>query len=295
MKILISGSSGLVGTALVFNLVADGHQIFRLVRTKQEEGIYWNPSEPFHDRDSLEGLDAVIHLAGESIAEGRWNDEKKRKIRESRVDGTRHLTETLISLTTPPNRFICASASGYYGNRGSEILEEESPAGEGFLPEVCKEWEAATRPAEEKGIRVVNLRFGIILSQKGGALVKMLPPFKLGAGGKIGSGKQYWSWIDLDDVVGVIEHAVHHDDLRGPVNTSTPNPVTNSEFTSTLARVLKRPAIFPVPAFAARAAFGEMADALLLCSARMRPAKLISAGYTFAYPDLESSLRHLLT
>jgi uncharacterized protein len=295
MKIIISGSTGLVGTALVFNLVAEGHEIFRLVRSKSEEGIYWNPNEPVPDRSALEGFDVVIHLAGESIAEGRWNEEKKRKIRKSRIEGTRHLTEAITSLNSPPRLFICASASGYYGDRGTEILVEETPAGQGFLPDVCREWEAATDPAATKGIRVVNLRFGIILSQNGGALPKMLSPFRLGVGGRIGSGKQYWSWIDLEDVVGVIESVIQNETLQGPVNTSTPNPVTNAEFTQILARVLKRPAFFPVPAFAARAAFGEMADALLLCSARMQPSKLIASGYTFAYPDLESSLRHLLT
>ncbi|MCI0603872.1 TIGR01777 family oxidoreductase [bacterium] len=294
MKIIISGSSGLVGSALVFNLISDGHQVFRLVRSSKQDGIVWDPKQPFADRSVLEGFDAVIHLAGESIAEGRWNEEKKRAIRESRVLGTRHLSDAIASLNSPPKVFVCASASGYYGDRGDEILREESPPGTGFLPDVCKEWEAATQSAADKGIRVVNTRFGIILSQKGGALPKMITPFKLGAGGRIGSGKQYWSWIDLDDVVGVIEHCVNNDALEGPVNTSTPNPVTNAVFTQTLARVLKRPAIFPVPAFAARAAFGEMADALLFCSFRMQPAKLIASGYTFAYPDLESSLLHLL-
>ena len=295
MKIIISGSTGLVGTALVFNLVAEGHEIFRLVRSREEEGIYWDPSEPVQDRSALEGFDAVIHLAGESISEGRWTDEKKGKIRNSRTESTRYLSDALAALTSPPGLFLCASASGYYGDRGAEILREESPPGEGFLPDVCREWEAATQGATAKGIRVVNLRFGIILSKNGGALAKMLPPFRLGAGGRIGSGKQYWSWIDLEDVVGVIEYVIQHETLLGPVNTSTPNPVTNAEFTQILARVLKRPAFLPVPAFAARAAFGEMADALLLSSFRMHPAKLIEAGYTFAYPDLESSLRHLLT
>ena len=295
MRIIISGSTGLVGSSLVFNLVAEGHEIFRLVRSRDEEGVYWDPSGPVPDRSALEGFDVVIHLAGESIAEGRWNEEKKRRIRNSRTEGTRHLSEAIASLSSPPRLFACASASGYYGDRGTEILREESPSGEGFLPDVCREWEAATQVAASKGIRVVNLRFGIILSQNGGALAKMLPPFRLGAGGRIGSGKQYWSWIDLEDVVGVIEYLIQHKTLQGPVNISTPNPVTNAEFTQNLARVLKRPAFFPVPAFAARAVFGEMADALLLCSARMRPTKLIEAGYPFAYPDLESSLRHLLT
>jgi uncharacterized protein (TIGR01777 family) len=294
MKILISGSSGLVGSTLTFNLMADGNQVHRLVRSSSEEGIVWNPKEPIVDRNALEGFDAVVHLAGESISEGKWNDRKKKEIRESRTEGTRHLTEALVTLNTPPKVFVCASASGFYGNRGVEILTEESPAGEGFLPDVCKEWEAAAQLASSKGIRVVNTRFGIILSPNGGALKKMLPPFKMGVGGKIGSGDQFWSWIDLDDVIGIIEYALNTDSLQGPVNVSSPAPVTAKVFTGTLAHVLKRPAIFPVPAFAARAVLGEMANALVLCSFRMHPAKLIACGYTFAYPDLESSLRHQL-
>jgi TIGR01777 family protein len=295
MKILISGSSGLVGSTLTFNLMAEGHQVHRLVRSSKEEGILWNPKEPIADRKALEDFDAVVHLAGESISEGRWNERKKKEIRESRTEGTRHLADALVTLNSPPKVFVCASASGFYGDRGAEILTEESPAGEGFLPDVCKEWEAAAQLASSKGIRVMNLRSGIILGPNGGALKKMLPPFKMGVGGKIGSGEQYWSWIDLDDIVGIIEYALNTDSLQGPVNVSSPAPVTAKDFTDTLARVLKRPAIFPIPDFAARAAFGEMADALLLCSFRMHPAKLIAGGYTFAYPDLESSLRHQLS
>jgi uncharacterized protein (TIGR01777 family) len=294
MKILISGSSGFVGSALTFSLMAEGHQVHRLVRSSKDDGIFWDPKKPIADKKALEDFDGVIHLAGESISEGRWNESKKKEIRESRTEGTRHLTEALISLNSPPKVFICASASGFYGDRGSEVLTEESPAGEGFLPDVCKEWEAAAQIAASKGIRVVNLRSGIILGTKGGALKKMLPPFKLGVGGRIGSGKQFWSWIDLDDVVGIIELALNTDSLQGPVNVSSPAPVTAEVFTNTLAHVLNRPAIFPIPAVAARAAFGEMADALLLGSFRMHPAKVIANRYTFAYPDLESSLRHLL-
>ena len=295
MKVLISGSSGLVGSALVFNLIADGHQVFRLVRSDKEDGIFWNPDQPIQDKKSLEGFDAVVHLAGDNISEGRWNEAKKQKIRSSRTTGTRYLAETLASLNDPPKCFICASASGYYGDRGEELLTEDSGPGHGFLADVCQEWEASTQPVVDRGIRTVFTRFGIILSPKGGALKKMLPPFKMGLGGKIGSGNQYWSWIDLDDTVGIIQFCLANDSLQGPVNVSTPEPVTAETFTDTLGRVLKRPSLFPVPAFAAKLAFGEMAEALLLASFRMKPAKLISAGYNFAFPDLESSLRHLLT
>jgi uncharacterized protein len=294
MKILISGSSGLVGSSVVFNLVADGHQVYRLVRTAQEDGIVWDPLQPIRDIQPYEGFDGVIHLAGENIF-GKWTEEKKRAIRESRVQSTRYLSEALASLTSRPRILICASASGYYGDRGAEVLREDSPPGQGFLAEVCKEWEAATQPAIDKGIRVANLRFGIILSKKGGALHQMLTPFKLGGGAKLGSGEQWWSWIDLDDVVGVIEYCLNSEPLQGPINTATPNPVSNAEFTKTLARVLHRPAILRIPKSFVRRAMGEMANELLFCSFRMEPAKLIAAGYTFAYPDLDSSLRHQLT
>jgi len=294
MKILISGSAGLVGSALTFDLISDGHQVHRLVRSDKEEGIFWDPMTPISDRNSLEGFDAVVHLAGKSISEGRWNEARKKEMRDSRVVGTRHLVEALVSLKNPPKVFVCASASGYYGNRPGEILNEESPAGVGFLADLCKEWEAAAQEAVTKGIRVVNLRLAIVLSPNGGALKKMLPPFKMGVGGKMGSGDQFWSWIDLDDVVGIIEYAIHYDSVQGPLNVGAPEPVTAAVFADTLGSVLKRPAILPVPAFAARTAFGEMADQLLLASFRMEPEKLISSGYIFAYPDLESSLRHLL-
>ncbi len=295
MKVLISGSYGLVGSASGRNLTSENHSITRLVRSTSQEGILWNPLQSFSDTAPLEGFDAVVHLAGESISEGRWNQARKNEIRVSRVEGTKNLCEALAKLSEPPRVLITASASGYYGDRGSEILTEESPAGDkGFLTEVCQEWEQATVAAAQKGIRVVNLRFGIILSKDGGALKKMLPPFRFGVGGKIGSGEQYWSWIDIDDIAGIISFCLNHESLQGPVNAVSPNPVSNAEFTKTLAHVLCRPAIFPMPAFAARVALGEMADDLLLAGARMHPAKLIAAGYTFRYPDLESSLRHLL-
>lgn len=297
MKILITGSTGLIGSALVPSLTSKGHEVIRLVRSTPKSGaagVRWNPEQKYIDIAGLEGLDAVVHLAGENIAEGRWTEERKRRIRDSRVNGTRLLSEALAGLTAPPKTVLSASAIGYYGDRGEEILREDSASGSDFLANVCREWEAATQPAAQKGMRVVNLRFGIVLSKDGGALAKMLPPFQLGAGGKFGSGKQYMSWVALDDVVGVVDYALNNESLSGPVNVVSPNPVTNLEFTKTLGQVLSRPTLFPVPAFAARLVFGEMADALLLGSARVEPARLRESGYIFQYPELKSALRHLI-
>lgn len=294
MKILVTGASGTVGSALVPFLTSEGHSVTRLVRTQPKPGeVRWDPAAGQIDKAGLEGHDAVVHLAGESIA-GRWTATRKRNIRDSRVQGTRLLSETLASLTQPPRVLVCASALGYYGDRGEEVLREDSGAGSGFLAEVCQEWEAAAEPARQKEIRVVHLRMGIILSPTGGALTQMLLPFKLGLGGKIGSGEQYWSWVSVEDVAGAIHHALVTDALRGPANTVAPNPVTNLEFTKTLGRVLRRPTIFPMPAFAARLALGEMADELLLSSARLEPAQLVASGYKFRHPQLEGALRHLL-
>jgi uncharacterized protein (TIGR01777 family) len=241
----------------------------------------------------LQGLDAAVHLAGESIAQ-KWTPESKVRILKSRARGTRLLSESFARLTQPPRVFLCASAIGYYGNRGDEILTEENASGSGFLAEVCREWEAACESATRKGIRVVNLRIGVVLSPTGGVLGRMLSPFRLGLGGRIGSGKQYMSWIAIDDLVAVILHALTCDKLSGPVNAVAPNPVTNFEFTKTLGRVLRRPTVFPVPAWAARLALGEMANDLLLASARVEPTRLASSGYEFQYPELEGALRHVL-
>jgi uncharacterized protein (TIGR01777 family) len=238
--------------------------------------------------------DAVVHLAGENIAAGRWTERQKARIRDSRVKGTRLLCDLLARYSPPPKALVCASAVGYYGDRGDEILKEESAPGSDFLFDVCREWEAATQTAVERGIRVVNLRIGVVLSPLGGALAKMLTPFKLGAGGVIGSGRQYMSWIALDDVVRAFHFALTNQSLLGPVNAVAPNPVTNRDFTRTLGRVLSRPTVFPMPAFAARLAFGEMADALLLASTRVEPARLLAGSFIFRYPDLEGALRHLL-
>ena len=297
MKILVSGSHGLVGSALVKSLVDDGHEVVPLVRRERTFGaleIEWHPNHERLDAQQLEAFDAVFHLAGESIASGRWTDEKKRAIRDSRVKGTTLLSETLARLSQPPSVFVCASAIGYYGNRGDEELTETSKPGHDFLASVCIEWEAATRPAADKGIRTVNTRFGIILDRDGGALAKMLTPFRMGIGGRIGDGKQWMSWITLEDVVAALKFMLLDTAARGPVNFVTPKPVTNAEFTQTLGRVLSRPTIFPVPAFGARLAFGEMADALLLSSQRVQPAVLEDKGFPFYWPTLEPALWHLL-
>ena len=300
MHVLVTGSSGLIGSALTAALRKSAHSATCLLRpsTKVSDDfkfgkVAWDPDKNYIDWESIHRVDAVVHLAGENIAR-RWTPEQKAKVRDSRVAGTRLLCETIVKLPQPPRVLVAASAIGYYGNRGDEILTEASPPGAGFLADTCRAWEAATEPAEKKGIRVVYLRIGVVLSPAGGALAKMLTPFKLGLGGKIGSGNQFMSWIAIDDVAGVILHALSSDGLRGAVNAVAPNAVTNLEFTKILGRVLSRPTIFPMPAFAARAAFGEMADELLLASTRVQPARLLAGGYTFLYPQLEGALRHLL-
>ncbi|HWN11783.1 MAG TPA: TIGR01777 family oxidoreductase [Pyrinomonadaceae bacterium] len=296
MRIIISGSHGLIGKALIEALRIDGHEIFRLVRNapRDESEIEWSPDRYSIALARLEGFDAAVHLAGESIAEGRWTDEKKKRILESRTRGTQLLSDALANLASPPKVLISASAIGYYGNRGDEILTEQSEPGDEFLAEVCVEWEKATSLAKEKGIRTVNSRFGIILAKEGGALARMLTPFRMGVGGRIGSGKQWMSWIALDDVIGGIKFALANESLRGPVNFVAPNPVTNAEFTKALGRALSRPTIFPIPAFGLRLVFGEMADALLLSSQRVEPERLKASDYTFQFLQLDAALRHVL-
>ncbi len=294
MRIVVTGSSGFIGSALVSSFTSAGHTVTRLVRREPKDGeLLWNPATNSIDAAGLEGHDAAVHLAGENIA-GRWSPAKKAGIKESRVKGTRLLAETLARLAKAPKVLVSASAIGYYGDRGDAVVREDSSSGSGFLAEVAREWEAATQPAALKGIRVVNLRIGVVLSPRGGALAQMLLPFKFGLGGKIGTGRQYMSWIALDELLHVIQHALGTETLKGPANAVSPKPVTNLEFTKTLGRVLGRPTIFPMPAFAARALFGEMADELLLGSTRVEPVRLLASGYQFRYPDLEGALRHLL-
>ena len=292
-RILVSGVSGPIGKALLPELPKRGH-VIRLVRGRVtgNDQISWNPAQALPPQQ-VEGFDIVIHLAGETIV-GRWNAAKKARIRDTRVQGTKTLVESLTKTAHPPRVFICASAIGYYGDRGDEILREESAPGSDFLAQVCREWETATQPATNAGIRTVNTRFGVILSRNGGALPKMLPPFRMGVGGRIGNGRQWMSWIHIADVVGAIEHALDNPSVSGAVNVVGPNPAMNAEFTRTLARVLHRPAIFPMPAFAARLAFGEMGDALLLASQRVEAAKLTANGYRFQFEDLSAALAALL-
>ena len=296
-RIAVSGSSGLIGMRLGRFLAARGHRVTRVVRRPPDpdaDEILWDPLTGRIDAAALEGVDCVVHLAGDNVAAGRWTQARKDAIRTSRVAGTRLLSETLAKLAKPPRALIAASAIGYYGDRGDETLTEDSPLGTGFLADVCRQWEAATESAKEAGIRVVNLRIGVVLSAVGGALGRMLTPFKLGLGGIVGSGRQYMSWITLDDLVAAIHHLILADDVSGPANAVSPNPVTNREFTKTLGRVLRRPTVLPLPTAVVRLLFGEMGRALLLASARVVPTKLQAAGFEFSHPRLEGALRHEL-
>ena len=292
-RVLVSGSSGPIGKALIPALQQQGFEVSRLIRSNPSaRDIVWDPSKPL-DPGSVTAYDAVVHLAGETIV-GRWTEAKKRRIHDSRAAGTRHLAEAVAQAPQRPRVFVSASAIGYYGNRGDEVLREGSSSGHDFLSAVCRDWEANTQPAAQAGVRVVQSRFGVILSRNGGALPAMLTPFRLGLGGKMGSGRQWWSWIHIADVISAILHALRSESLTGPMNVVAPKPATNSEFTNILAGVLHRPAIFPMPAFAARLAFGQMADELLLASQRVEPAKLLASGYHFQYSDLRPALADLL-
>jgi len=295
MKVVVTGSSGLVGSALLPALNAGGHTIRRLVRGPGAEGEpRWDPDHGVLAPGALEGADAVVHLAGESIAGGRWTAARKARIRDSRVRGTALLARSIATLDRRPKVFISGSAVGFYGNRGDELVDERTGPGRGFLADVCQDWEAATRPAADAGVRVVHVRLGVVLSRRGGALQKMLPAFRLGAGGAIGPGNQYMSWISIDDVVGAIQHLLLVDTATGPVNLVAPNAVTNAEFTKTLGRVLRRPTFLRIPGAARRFLLGEMADEMLLESTRVRPSRLLDADYRFRHPSLDGALRHVL-
>ncbi len=283
-RVGITGASGLVGSELTHVLTTGGHQTTSLPR----------PLSGGLTASSLEGLQAVVHLAGEPIAAGKWTPERRERIHDSRVEGTRILSETLAGLNRPPDVLICASAIGFYGDCGDEVLNEQSSKGDGFLAELVDEWEQAAEPARAAGIRVVHLRFGVVLWPAGGALSRMLLPFRAGAGGPLGSGRQYWSWVSLDDAIGSVLHSIANDEVSGPVNVTSPMPVQNREFTRVLAEVLNRPAVLPVPAFALKAAFGQMAQELMLASARVMPSRLLDTGYEFSDFELEPALRHML-
>jgi uncharacterized protein len=297
MIVAVTGSTGLIGTALVGALEAGGHFVRRIVRRPArdaEHDIRWDPAAGTIDVVELSGADAIVHLAGANVAGHRWTDSYKAQIRDSRVLGTRLLSKTIAGMLAKPAVLVSASAVGYYGDRGDEPVDESSPPGRGFLADVCQQWESETAPARDAGVRVVNLRFGLVLSREGGALAQMLTPFKLGVGGAIGSGRQYISWIALDDAVRVIQFALQAAALAGPANAVAPGPVTNRQFTESLGRVLGRPTVLPLPAFAARLAFGEMADEMLLSGVRALPHALENAGFAFQHPQLEPALRHIL-
>jgi uncharacterized protein (TIGR01777 family) len=294
-RILISGASGLIGSALASSFESHRGEVTGLVRRppRSSNELQWDPLHEVAPQ-LVSGFDVIVHLSGENVA-GRWTEAKKRRIRDSRIISTQNLARALLQAEKKPGVFVCASAIGYYGNRGEEILTENSSSGSGFLAEVSREWEAAAAPATDGGIRTVNLRTGIVLSARGGALKQMLLPFRLGLGGKVGNGRQWWSWIHIGDFIVAVQHIVDNVSLNGPVNMTAPNPVTSAEFTKTLAKTLNRPALLPLPAIVAKLALGEFAEEGLLASARVQPKKLIESGFQFGFPDLESALTNLLT
>ncbi len=295
MKVAITGSSGLIGSAVAADLAAAGHEIVRMVRAAPREGeVRWDPASPM-DLPAIEGVGAVIHLAGENVGAGRWTPARRAAIRASRIEGTRNLIAGLLRLRVPPRVLLTASAIGWYGDRGDAPLEETAPAGATFFGRLVADWEAELAPARAAGIRTVAMRFGIVLAPGGGALAKMLPPFRLGLGGPLGSGRQVMSWIVLADAVAAVRFLLETDGLAGPVNFTAPGAVTNREFAAALGRVLHRPAVLPAPAFALRLLLGrDMANELLLGGARVVPSRLLAAGFRFGYPDLEPALHRIL-
>ncbi|MBV6497230.1 MAG: TIGR01777 family protein [Acidobacteria bacterium ACB1] len=296
MRILITGASGLIGKALTKVFDDKGYELLLAGRSepKDTRETKWTIEDGFAEPERLEGLDAVVHLAGESVSALRWSDEKKAAIRNSRVEGTRSVVDALSRLKARPKTFISGSAIGFYGDRDDEVLSESSVAGDNFLAQICREWESESRRAEDAGIRTVLLRTGIVLSKDGGALATMLLPFKMGVGGVVGSGKQWMSWISLPDEIRAIEFVLERDDIRGAVNLTSPNPVTNQQFTSVLGEALYRPTFIPLPEFAISMLFGEMGDELLLSSTRVEPKRLIDAGFTFEHADLKSAIENAL-
>jgi uncharacterized protein (TIGR01777 family) len=293
MLVAVTGSSGLIGTALVRRLTGDGHQVLRLVRSRPQDSrqAHWDPAAGRIDAGALAGADAVVHLAGKSIGKSlRWTRRVKREILQSRVEGTALLAATIAGLEGGPRVLVCASGIHYYGDRGDELLTEQSASGRGFLAEVCRPWEAAADPARAAGVRVVHLRTALVQAANG-LLARQFLLFRLGLGGRLGSGRQWWSWIALDDVVGLYRHALLTAELEGPVNAAAPNPVTNAEHAATVARVLHRPALLPVPRFGPKLLLGDLAD-VLFASTRVHPAVALASGYRFAFPELEPALRH---
>ena len=295
MHVAITGATGLIGTALSQALRAGGHRVTGIPRAQPgPDQLQWSPADQRIDAAGLRGVDAVVHLAGEPIAAHRWTAQAKRRIKDSRIAGTRLIAQTLADLDDGPRTLVSVSGIDYYGDRGDEVLTERSAPGDTFLADVCKVWEASAEPARQAGIRVVHPRIGIILTSQGGALQRMLPLFRMGLGGRFGSGQQYWSWIAFDDVLGVMTHALTTESVTGPINTTAPEPVTNATFATVLGKVLRRPALLPVPSFGPRLVFGEMADAMVFHSKRVIPEATLASGYTFRYPDLEAGLRSAL-
>lgn len=297
MLVAITGSTGMIGSALVASLTADGHQVLRLTRSPNPGpgAARWDPAGGTIDSEALSKADAVVHLAGRNIAAPYWTAKVKREILESRSLGTRLLAGTMAGLPDGPRALVCASGINFYGDRGDEVLTETSPTGAGFLAEVCRQWEAGADPARAAGIRTVHVRTGFVQTTRGGSLARQLPLFRLGLGGRLGSGRQWWSWVTLDDVIGVYRHALTATAASGPLNATAPNPVTNAQYTATLARVVGRPAALPVPRFGLRLLLGELAEELLFTSARVLPAATEASGYSFRHPTLEAALRHILT